>query len=109
MKGYTSGRDTNNNFNQHCQKHALITRHGKFRPFDTSSFRVDLTLHKFMSFFLLRDPRQSEFSVGFAFYEAGANRLEKPAGRFLPSRGVSLIIDNIKTIRNAKYKNAKLI
>lgn len=32
MKGYTSGRDTNNNFNQHCQKHALITRHGKFRP-----------------------------------------------------------------------------
>lgn len=38
---YTSGRDTNNNFNQHCQKHALITRHGKFRPFDTSNSRVD--------------------------------------------------------------------
>lgn len=54
MKGYTSGRDTNNNFNQHCQKHALITRHGKFRPFDTSSSRVDnLTLHKFIPSFLL--------------------------------------------------------
>jgi len=49
LKGYTSGHDTNNNFNQHCQKHALITWHSKFRPFDTFSSRVDnLTFTKFI-------------------------------------------------------------